>query len=58
MNRCSPREGSLATAMAGLRDALKSRGDGGSNLGMAKLISLEVEVSFSTQCMNEKSDRG
>jgi len=34
--------------MAGLRDALKSGGDDGSNLGMAKLISLKVEVGFST----------
>jgi hypothetical protein len=40
--------------MAELRDAFKSGGDDGSNLGVTKLISLEVEVGFSTQRMNEK----
>ena len=43
--------------MAELRDAPKSSGDYGSNLRVTKFISLEVEVSFSTQSMNEESDR-
>lgn len=43
--------------MGELRDAIRNKESDGSDLRVAKLISLKVEVGFSTQRVNEKSDR-
>ena len=57
MNCHFPLEGNRATVIIGLSNPFDRRGNGGSNLGVTKLISLEVEVGFSTQSMNEESGR-
>jgi len=56
MNCHFPREGSRATN-GRIERRFAKQGDDGNNLRVSKLISLKVEVGFSTQRVNEKSGR-